>query len=166
MKTVRDITLDPTNGAFVVTFDSGAPMGYNLGKILRAQDVPELDGVNVEETANVNVIGGIPVLYRVEVADASGSTDVVVTHKIRVLNFWIRSSGAAAHATTDTVQLLNTADAITDALKKTATQYSVIRCATIDPAHEEIAAGGKIRITAAKTTNVACTAYVLAVRVA
>ena len=75
-------------------------------------------------------------------------------------------AGAAAHATTDTVQLLSTAAAITDALAKTATQEAIIRAATIDQTNSVIAAGGKIRVTASKTTNVACIAYVLAIRVA
>lgn len=126
----------------------------------------ELTGRIAAVVANANVIGGIPVLFRIDVADASGDTDVVVTHKIRVLDAWALNTGIAAHATLDTWQVKNGANAISDAVAKTATVNAVKRISTIDPARHEIAAAGTLRITAAKNTNAAVTVYVLAVRVA
>lgn len=125
-----------------------------------------LTGAKVAVVANANVVGGIPVLFRINIADASADTDVVMTHKVRVLDAWFRSSGIAAHAANDTVQLKNGANAITNAIAKTATVNSLVRAGTIDPTYEEIAAAGTLRVTAVKDTNVAGTMYVLAVRVA
>lgn len=128
-----------------------------------------LAGTVVANVADVNVIGGIPLIFRVDVADAAGDTDVLSTHKVRVLDFWFQNTGVAAHANTDTIQLFNGANAITDVIAKTATVNGIRRCSTIDPATHEINAGGTLRITAAKgagALNVAATAYVLAVRVA
>ena len=145
-----------------VDSDDYADGSIDLGHLAAAS----IDGTAAKVVAAANVIGGIPLLYRIDIADATGNTDVVTTHKIKVLDFWIVNAGAAAHATLDTVQLKNTANAITDALAKTNVTEAVIKCATIDDAREDIAAGGKIRIAATKDTNVACTAYVLAVRTA
>ncbi len=116
--------------------------------------------------ANANVIGGIPILFRIDCADASADVDVVMTHKVRVIDAWGLNTGIAAHATDDTWQVKNTADAITAAVAKTATVNAVKRIATIDPAKAEIAAGGKLRISTVKATNAAVTVYVLAIRVA
>jgi hypothetical protein len=165
------IVQDTVTGPMAATLGQGAsvvaPSGdvsmdsagaFTIGQIV--------NGAKVADVANANVIGGVPTIFRVNIADASGDTDVVMTHKVRVLDFWFRASGIAGHASLDTVQLKNSANAITDAVAKTATVNSVKRCASIDPTYEEIAAGGTLRITAAKNTNVAGTAYVLAVRVA
>lgn len=125
-----------------------------------------LTGAKVAVVGDANIVGGIPVLFRINIADASADTDVVMTHKVRVLDAWFRSSGIAAHAANDTVQLKNGANAITDAIAKTATVNSLVRAGTISPTYEEIAAAGTLRVTAVKDTNVAGTMYVLAVRVA
>lgn len=123
-----------------------------------------LDGSNVTNVANINVVGGIPVIFRIDVADSTGNTDVTSTHKIKVIDFWFQNTGAAAHATLDTIQLKNGTTAITGAIAKTATQYAIKRADIIDPAGQTISAGGTIRIAAVKDTNVAVTAYVMAVR--
>lgn len=124
-----------------------------------------VSGTQLANVDNAATVVGVPGLIRINVADATGDTDVVMEHKVRVLDAWFRNSGIAAHAATDTVQLKNGADAITDAIAKTATVNAVKRAATINPTYEEIAAGGTMRVAATKTTNVAGTMYVLAVRV-
>lgn len=126
----------------------------------------ELTGRVAANVANANVIGGLPVLFRIDVADASADTDVTVTNKIRVLDAWAVNTGIAAHASADTWQVKNAANAITDAVAKTATVNAVKRISTINPTYHEIAAAGTLRITAVKNTNAAVTVYVLAVRVA
>lgn len=125
-----------------------------------------LTGAKVATVADANVVGGIPVLHRIDVADASGDTDVVLTHKTRILDAWGLNTGIAAHASTDTWQVKNGSNAISDAVAKTATVNAIKRISTINPTYHEIAAGGTLRITAAKTTNAAVTVYVLGVRAA
>jgi len=115
---------------------------------------------NLDTVAGGNAIGGIPVIHRIEVADATGNNDIVVDAKFRVTGAHMRASGAAAHATDDTWQLKNGTSAITEAVAKTATAKAVSRAATIDAANEEVAAGGTLRVAAVKSTNAAGTVYV------
>lgn len=125
-----------------------------------------LTGLVLKFLANANVIGAIPVAHEIDIADASANTDVVFTHKTRILDAWIQNTGAAAHATDDHVQLINQTGPVTltEELAKTATQYAIKRFATIiDPV---IAAGDTIRVTAVKVTNVACKLFILGARMA
>lgn len=124
-----------------------------------------LTGLIAKVVADVNVIGGLLVLHRIDVADVAGDTDVVLTHKTRIIDAWGLNTGVAAHATDDTWQVKNGADAISDVVAKTATVNGVVRVSTIDPAKAEIDASGTLRITAAKDTNAAVTVYVLGIRV-
>lgn len=125
----------------------------------------ELTGRAIGNVANANVIGGVLVVFRIDVADASADTDIVVTNKIRVISAMALATGIAAHASLDTWQVKNGATAITDAVAKTATVNAISRAATINPAAHEIAAAGTLRITAVKNTNAAVTVYVTAIRV-
>jgi hypothetical protein len=125
-----------------------------------------LDAASVKVVANANPIAGISGIIRVNVADASADTDVTMTHKVRVIDAWFLNTGIAAHGTDDTITFKNTANAITDTIAKTATVNAVKRASTINPAYHEIAAGGKLRITAVKATNAAVTAYAHVIRVA
>lgn len=126
----------------------------------------EITGRIAAVIANANVIGGYPLIFRVDIADASADTDVIMTHKVRVISAMALATGIAAHATLDTWQVKNGATAITDAVAKTATVNAISRAATIAPAAHEIAAAGTLRITAVKNTNAAVTVYVTAIRVA
>ena len=56
--------------------------------------------------------------------------------------------------------------AITDAIAKTATVNAIKRASTMDPAQTTILAGATLNVVAAKTTNCACIAYILGVRIA
>lgn len=125
----------------------------------------ELTGRVAAVIANANVIGGVPIIFRLDIADASADTDVIMTHKIRVLDAWALNTGIAAHAANDTWQVKNGANAITDAVAKGATVNAIKRASTIDPARHEIASAGTLRVSAVKDTNAAITLYVLAVRV-
>ena len=129
----------------------------------------ELTGRVAAVVADAAVIGGLPVVHRIDIADAAANTDVVLTHKTKIIDFWFLNTGVAAHAATDTIQLLNAANPITAAIPKTATVNAIIHAPTMDPAFTDIAAGGTLRIAAAKgagALNVAVTAFVLGVRVA
>ncbi len=140
-------------------FDDGI---WTEGKLAPAG----MTGTIAAVVANANVIGGLPVLFRIDCADASANVDVVSTHKIRVLDAWALNTGIAAHAANDTWQVKNGANAISDAVAKTAVVNAIKRISTIDPAQAEIAAGGTLRVTTVKDTNAAVTVYVLAIRVA
>ncbi|RJQ04826.1 MAG: DUF2190 family protein [Bacillota bacterium] len=126
-----------------------------------------LNGVKLANVANANVVGGIPVLHRIDIADAAtGDVDTVLTHKTRVLDVWAVKTGAAGGAA-NTVQAKNGANAITNALDINVNDQTVVRAGTIDDAQHEIAAGGTLKITRTKAGgNAACTVYVLGVRVA
>jgi hypothetical protein len=142
--------------------DQIQPLAVTQAKIAAAA----LDGTIAKVSGNADVIGALPVVFRVNIADASADTDVVSTHKIRVLKFEFLNTGIAAHAANDTVQLKNGASAITDAVAKTATVNKLVAASTYDPAQVEVAAAGTLRITAVKDTNVAGVAIITAVRVA
>jgi predicted RecA/RadA family phage recombinase len=130
-------------------------------------DLPaqSIDGADADNVANANIIGGIPVLHRVNIADGAGDTDVVLTHKTRVVEVWAVKTAANGGAG-DTVTVKNGATAITDAMSLNINDKLIVRAASIDDAQHEIAAAGTLRVTAANVTNNACTVYVLGVRVA
>ena len=131
-----------------------------------------LEGSVVADVADVNVIGGLPVLHRIDIADAASSNvEVTLTHKTRVIDAWVVKTSADGHATEDTIVVGSGASAITDAMAIGANNdKSVTRAATIDDANHEIAAAGKLRVTWVKGAgggnNVACIVYVLGIRVA
>lgn len=125
-----------------------------------------LDGTVTKFVANANVIGGLLVIHQIDIADASADTDVVLTHKTRIIDAWFVNSGIAAHAANDTLQLKNGASAITGAVAKTATVDAIRRFDILTAATRTIAAAGTLRVTAVKDTNVAATVFVLGIRVA
>ena len=125
-----------------------------------------LSGLVAKFAADKNVIGALPVVHRIAVADASGNTDVTLTHKTLILDAWALNTGLAAHATDDHWQLKNGTNAISEEVSKTAVVNAVTRVTTLDPVYTTIAAGGTLRVAAVKDTNAAVTVYVLGLRVA
>ncbi len=134
--------------------------------VLNAVADGALTGTKVSTVANANVVGGIPVLHRIDIAaGALGDTDVVLTHKTRVVDAWLVLRGAGVATTTLTVK--NGATAITDAMAASGADKALVRCASLDDAQWEIAAGGTLRVTSATgATQPDATVYVLGVRVA
>lgn len=126
-----------------------------------------LDGADVRDVADANVIGGVPVVHRIAVADAAtGDVDTVLTHKTRIIDAWAVKTGGAGGAA-NTIQLKSGSNAITNAISINIADQAVARAGTIDDAYHEIAAAGTLRITRTKAGgNVACTVYVLGLRVA
>lgn len=124
-----------------------------------------LNGTVVANTADANVIGGIPVLHRVAVADAAtGNVDVTLTHKTLVVDVWLYKTGALGGAA-NTIQVLNGANAITDAISINIADEAVARAGTVNDANNTIAAGGTLRITRTKVGgNAACVVFVLGLR--
>jgi len=125
----------------------------------------KLDAANAANVANVNVIGGIPVVFRIDLAaGALGNTDVVMTHKVRVIDAHLILRGAGVATTT--LQVKNGTSAITDAMAASGSDQALVRAASIDDAAYEIAAGGTLRVTSATgATQPAATVYVTALRV-
>ncbi len=98
--------------------------------------------------ANANVVGGVPVVYRVDiVAGATGNTDVVLTNKTRVIDAWLILRGAGVATTT--LQVKNGSNAITDAMAASGSDKAIVHAASIDDAYYEIAAAGTLRVTSA-----------------
>jgi len=114
--------------------------------------------------ASAAVNGGIPVMFRVTVPDSAGDIDISLPYKILVTDFWIVNGSTPAHASADTIQLKNGITAVSDAVAKTATPYALKRAATLTAPTFNL--GATLRITAVKDTNIACEAYVLAIKIA
>ena len=125
-----------------------------------------LTGLAVKFVGNANVVGGLPVLHRVDLAaGALASTDVVLTHKTRVIDCWMVLRGAGVASTT--IQVKNAAAAISSLMAASGSDQALVRTASIDDAAYEIAAGGTLRVTSATgASQPAATVYVLGIRVA
>lgn len=125
-----------------------------------------LTGTKVGTVADANVIGGVPVLHRIDIAaGALGNTDVTLTHKTRVIDAWLVLRGAGVSTTT--LQVKNGTNAITDAMAASGSDKAVVRCASLDDAYWEIAAAGTLRVTSATgATQPDATVFVLGIRVA
>lgn len=124
-----------------------------------------LDGDNVKNLANGSLVGGIPIVIQINIADGAGDTDVVMTNKIRVIDV-LAVKIAANGGASDSVTIKNGSTAITNAMSLNINDQVVARATSINDASHEIAAGGTLRVTAANTTNNACIVYVHAIRVA
>lgn len=120
------------------------------------------DGTIAKNAANVNIIGGIPVVHRVTCTTLTGDVDVVLTHKTRVLA--VHCVATAAGGGGDTVTVGNGASAITDAMDLNVGDKVVVRAATVDDAQHEIAAGGTLRVSGASAVN--AEVYITGIRVA
>ena len=90
--------IDGTNRK--MTFASGAVLDVDAasgilavaaGEIALAEiAAASLDGTIAKVVANANVIGGVPVVHRIDItAGALGDTDVILTHKTRVIDAWL-----------------------------------------------------------------------------
>lgn len=129
-----------------------------------------LEGTVVANGADSNVIGTIPLIFQIPiVGGAAGNTDVVSTHKVRVLDAWAVHTGGAGEAN-DTIQVFNGANAISDAMAWSGADTAIVRAASINDANHEVAAGGTLRVTTtdndAGNDVGAGIVYVLAERVA
>ena len=143
---------------------SGDATLANTGAVTLGQIVT---GAKVANVANANVIGGVPVVFRADLADASGDVDIVSTHKVRILDAVVRARGTNG-ANANTVQIFNGANALSDAMAlQNKSSGDLIRAASLVVAQQDIAAGGTLKITSTKAGG-DCTAtiYITAIRVA
>lgn len=127
-----------------------------------------ITGLHVQFAANANVIGAVPVMHRVTIADGvTGDTDVTLTHKTLVTDVWLVKTTGDGGAS-DTITVKSTGNAITNAISINIVDTTMARAGTINDANATIAAGGVLRVTRTKASaaNVACEVYVLGLRVA
>ncbi len=143
------------------------------GEIALADLAPAaFDGTIAKVVADDNIIGGLPVLHRIDIADAaSGNVEITLTHKTRVIDVWVVKTGADGNATEDLITVGAGASDITEAMTiGLLNDTGLTRAATIDDANHEIAAAGALRVTWVKGAgggnNTACTVYVMGIRVA
>jgi hypothetical protein len=120
--------------------------------------------VDITQTDN-NTLGSMPVLHRFALAaGALADTDIVLVNRTRVIDAWLVLAGAGVATTT--LQVKNGATAITDAMAASGSVKALVRCATIDTAQHEVAAGGTLRVTSATgASQPAAIVYVLGVQV-
>lgn len=134
--------------------------------VLNAVADGALTGTKVATVANANAIGGLIVLHRIDItAGALGNTDVTVERKTRVVDAWLVLRGAGVASTT--LQVFNGSNAITNAMAASGSDTAIVRAASLDDAHWEIAASGTLRVTSASgATQPDATVYVMGVLVA
>jgi hypothetical protein len=128
----------------------------------------KLDGRRVANVANANLIGGVPVVHTIDVADGvTGDVDTVLTHKTQVLDVTVIKMAGAGGAD-DTITVKNVATAITNAIDINIADKVVARAGTVDDASNVVAAGAILRITRTKVAaaNVACRVVLTCVRMA
>lgn len=160
---------DQANSLWKISENGGAYrslIAHGGGEVLQADlAAASLDGTIAKVVAAANVIGGLEVLHRIDIAaGALADTDVVLTHKTRVTDAWLVLRGAGVVSTT--LQVKNGATAITDAMAASGADQAIVRAASIDDAAWEIAAAGTLRVTSATgATQPAATVFVRGIRV-
>jgi hypothetical protein len=127
-----------------------------------------LEGSNVANVADDNVVGGIPVVHRILLASgANANYDVALTHKTRIIDFWIVLKGAGTAGSAVTVQnVTTTIGAVAD--PAAGGDKAIFRAAEIDDAQQEIAAGANLRAVVASSGGdfPGAELYVMGLRVA
>ena len=127
-----------------------------------------ITGTEAANVADGNLVGGLPVLHRFDIAaGATGDVDFVLTHKTRVVDCWLIKRTAAGGGA-GTIQVKNGANAISSTMTIDVADNTVTRTTEINDANHEIAAAGTLRISRTRTasTDESCTVYVSGVRVA
>jgi len=106
-----------------------------------------LDGADVANVVEDQTTPGIPVIFPVAIAGgAAGDTDITIVGKHRVIDVWAQHTGGAGEAS-DTIQVKNGANAITDAMDWSGADKAIVRAGEIDDANYEIADAGTLRVT-------------------
>jgi hypothetical protein len=151
------------------TLNSTGVITIGAGKVTLANHVAASEDATVcKVLAEDAVIGGIPVTLMIGItasSDATLNTDIVTTHKIRVLDAHVILRGSGVGSETLTVQ--NAGNAITNAMDVSGSDTAVVRAGTINDSNYEIDAGGTLRVASAGgATRPAALVVVNAVRVA
>lgn len=125
-----------------------------------------LDSRGAKDLSDQNNFGAVPFVYRFDIeAGANADKDIIVGHKIRVIDAMVVLQGAGVSSAVLTVK--NGSTAITDGMVASGSDKAIVRAATLDDAQWEVAAGGTLRVTgSAGATQPDATVLVTAVRVA
>jgi len=123
-----------------------------------------LDATVAKNHAASDTEAGLLVVHHVLADQAGGADkDVIVTHKVRVIDVVVQNKAAGGAA--DTITVKNGATAITDAIDTNKADKTVTRAGTIDDAQSLISAGGTLRVTKADGANDPnCDVFVVCVR--
>jgi len=126
-----------------------------------------LTGLVAANVGVADVIGGIPVIFRVDtIGGASANVDVLMTHKVLVTDVWVHVNGLGT--TSDTVAVQNITAAITNAMDIDVADTTLVRAGTLDDSENVIAAATNLRIAQVDgggSDSPPLTVYVLAIRV-
>ena len=133
-------------------------MGVGVGpKQVEVADIQE----NIVDSGD----GSLPYLVEVVVADVGSNKDhdIVLTRKSRVIDAWCIKTGGDG-TSTNAITIKETANAISDAMDISIVDTTLVRCATLDDAQNEIPEGGTLRITLTTGTgDDSCKVYILLV---
>lgn len=121
-------------------------------------------GESLRPHADGSPVPGVPAVFSVVIADASGDTDVVVSGAWRVINVTVLKTATAGGAS-DTITVKKGASAITEAIDINVADKKHVMATDIDDANATFASGDTLKVTAAKSTNVASVVYVYALPV-
>lgn len=150
-----------------VTVTNAGVTAIGAGKVTQAMDVANSrDGTIVGNNAADAVIGSIPVVFRIAIAAGALATkNVVMTHKVFVIDAYVVLTGAGVANTVLTVG--SGANIITNTIDVSGADQALVRATTINDANQTIAAGGDLRIvTTVGATQPDCVVYVTALRIA
>ena len=107
-----------------------------------------IDGSVIKVVADDNTVPGVLLVHYIPIDSATaGNFDVTLGYKFRVLDFHCKHLDALSEAS-DTIQLFNGANAISDALDWSgATDNSLVRATTLDETYVDVAATTSLRVT-------------------
>ena len=113
------------------------------------------------EVADEQVRAGFLMTFAFTFTDAATNTKtIVVKDKIEVLDVLVQKQAGAGGAS-NTVQVKNNTDAISDAIDSNDADKTLSRAATIDDGFSTINPGGSLSVTNTKSAgNAACRVYV------
>jgi len=123
-----------------------------------------LDGRNMTAPQDDNVVGGIPLLYRIDMAGgATASSTTTLQGDVVVIDMWVLNR--AAGTTSDTVQLF--ADeagiiAISDAISVAGADQTIASVGTIDSSLAQTSFLTITETDGGGSDSPACTVYILA----
>ena len=160
-----EVALGPEGEAAAAAIEADATI--DAGEVTQAMDAPNSrDGTIAANLANGNIAGAIDVIHRFDLAaGANADTDIVLTHKTRVIDAWTVLRGAGVASCVLTVK--NGATAICGTMAASGSDLALVRTATIDDAQWDVAAGGTLRVTSSGgASQPTCTVFVRGVRVA
>jgi hypothetical protein len=128
-----------------------------------------LDQLELSNTANANVLGGVPVFFRIELPDGvSDNTDITLGVTTKIIDVRIlKTDGAGGVGDTIQLQTAGGADNITNPISIDIADEDIARADEIDDDFDVITSGGILRISRVNIggANVAVDIYVFGLRV-